>query len=466
MTASLAGERPVVIGFGASGRAAARALLEEGARVRVSEARRLAEVAGDEGLPAWANERGGVELCAGGHLPEHLDGATLLVVSPGMRPDSPVVRWARERRIRVWGELELGARLCGVPFIAVTGTNGKTTTALLVAEAMREAGLRARACGNVGYPFSLAAREPLDALVVEASSFQLVFTERFRPKVSVLLNVAPDHLDWHGSFQAYAGAKARIYAAQREGDVHVGNRDDPEGARISANAPCRVRWFRPSEPPPGEVGVADGRVVARLEGERDLGRPVHPGHAFLADAAAASAAALEFGLPPEAVSRALTRFEPPPHRGQVVARAGSVRFIDDSKATNPHAALTSLEGRKDVVLIAGGLAKGVDLSPLATAAPRLVAVVVLGDAADAVEAVFEGLVPVRRARAMDEAAAVALRLAPPGGTVLLAPACASQDMFRDYRERGERFAAAARAASDRSTATRSSVFVEEGAGQG
>jgi UDP-N-acetylmuramoylalanine--D-glutamate ligase len=446
------GERVVVIGFGTSGRAAATVLLDEGAQVWVSEARSPAEVDADADptVVPWPD----VAVRAGGHRPEHLDGATLVVVSPGVPERAPILVWASRRGLPVWSELEVGARLCRVPFVAVTGTNGKTTTALLVAAAMTAGGLRAMACGNVGYPFSLAAREDHDALAVEASSFQLRFHRTFRPRVSVLLNLAPDHLDWHGTLEAYRGAKARVYELQGPGDVHVGNRDDPMAADVSRAAPCPVRWFTGSAPTgEGDVGVRDGRIVS-ADGA-DLGGSGTAGKAFRTDAAAAAAAALAFGVAPDAVRSAVALTRPPPHRGEVAASIDGVDFVDDSKATNPHAALASLEGRTDVVLIAGGLAKGVDLSPLAAAAGGLVAVVAIGEAASELERIFSGSVPTRRARSIEEAVATALALAPPGGTVLLAPACASQDMFRDYRERGDRFADAARALSGTRTSWRS-----------
>ncbi len=449
---AFAGERVAVIGFGASGRAAATVLRDEGAEVWVSEARSMTEVEADTDptVVPWPD----VAVRAGGHRPEHLDGATLVVVSPGVPERAPVLAWARRRGLPVWSELEIGARLCRVPFVAVTGTNGKTTTALLVAAAMTAEGLRAMACGNVGYPFSLAAREDHDALAVEASSFQLRFHRTFRPRVSVLLNLAPDHLDWHGTLEAYRDAKARVYELQGPGDVHVGNRDDPLAADVSRAAPCPVRWFTESAPTgEGDVGVRDGRIVS-ADGA-DLGGPGAAGRAFRTDAAAAAAAALAFGIAPDAVRSAVGLARPPPHRGELAASIDGVDFVDDSKATNPHAALASLEGRTDVVLIAGGMAKGVDLSPLAAAARGLVALVAIGEAAPELERIFSGSVPTRRARSIEEAVTAALALAPPGGTVLLAPACASQDMFRDYRERGDRFADAARALSRARTSWRS-----------
>ena len=439
MSGAFDGERAVVIGFGVSGRAAAEALAAEGADVWVSEARPAGE------LEPSSN---GIPIMAGGHRQEHLDGASLVVVSPGVPEGAEVIRWARAKGLPVVGELELGARLCRVPVVAVTGTNGKTTTTELVAAMLRASGLEARACGNVGFPFSVAARDRrFQALAVEASSFQLVFQEHFHPKVSVLLNLAPDHLDWHGSFAAYAAAKARIYARQGGGDLHVGNRDDGQAAPVSALAPCPVRWFRAASPSGGDVGVVDGHVVSSIVG--DLGRPARPTRSLLSNAAAAAAAGLAFGLHADAVKQAIDSFQPLPHRGAFVAEIGTIRFVDDSKATNPHAALAALDDVEHAVLIAGGLAKGVDLSPLAAASPHLAGVVAIGQAAGEVAAVFEGLVPVRRASSMEEAVELAHAMAPENGTVLLAPGCASQDMFRDYGERGERFAEAVAMIADR-----------------
>jgi UDP-N-acetylmuramoylalanine--D-glutamate ligase len=439
---AFAGERFVVVGLGIAGRAAAAVLAREGAQVRVTEER--SDVETDDELAAL-----GVEVRTGGHDPAHLEGASAVVTSPGVPEHAPVLAWANERGIPVWSELDVGARLCRVPYVAVTGTNGKSTTTKLVAAMMREAGLDAVACGNIGHPFSVAAREGHEALAVEASSFQLRFHHWVHPRVSVLLNLAPDHLDWHGSLEAYGEAKARVFELQRAGESHVGNADDAAAARISGRAPCKVAWFRRGAPGPGEVGVLEGEIVARWDGhELGLGRPAHDAAGFVADCAAAAAAGLAFGLAAGAVASAVAAMVPLPHRGEEVARVGSVRFLDDSKATNVHAALHALEGRRDVVLIAGGMAKGVDLSPLGAAAPSLAGVVAIGESGDEVAAIFDGRVVVRRAASIEEAVATAFAIAPPEGTVLLAPACASWDMFRDYTERGDRFAAAARSLSE------------------
>ncbi|HEU4356219.1 MAG TPA: cyanophycin synthetase, partial [Actinomycetota bacterium] len=228
---------------------------------------------------------------------------------------------------------------------------------------------------------------------------------------------------------------------------------------VSGRAPCRTAWFGARAPGRGEqeragggadrVGVVDGEIVASWQGHGiALGRPAHDAAGFVADCAAASAAGLAFGLSADAVRAAITTMPPLPHRGEEVARAGSVRFLDDSKATNVHAALHALHGKRDVVLIAGGQAKGVDLAPLAEGTASLAGVVAIGEAAAEVVEVFEGRVPVRTAGSIEEAVTLAHAMAPPDGIVLLAPACASWDMFRDYTERGDRFAAAARSLTE------------------
>jgi UDP-N-acetylmuramoylalanine--D-glutamate ligase len=308
---------------------------------------------------------------------------------------------------------------------------------------LRAAGIDAVACGNIGRSFPEAAREHHDMLVVEVSSFQLARQTSFHPTASVLLNVAPDHLDWHRGFEGYAAAKARIHALQTGDDVHVGNRDDPTAAAISERARCELRWFRAGAPAEGEVGYEGDELVSRLDGERRLGR-VEGSPARREDAAAAAALALSVGVDPAAAAAALAGFRPAAHRGETVAVVEGVRFVDDSKATNVHAALAAIRAVDDAVLVAGGRAKGADLAPLRDAGDRLRAVVAIGEAAPRLAEIFEGAVPVTLAGSIEEAVRRAFDAASPAGTVLLAPACASWDQFTDYAERGERFAAAAR----------------------
>ncbi|HEY7477716.1 MAG TPA: UDP-N-acetylmuramoyl-L-alanine--D-glutamate ligase [Actinomycetota bacterium] len=439
MSGAFAGERAVVIGAGVAGVAAAEALLAEGAQVRVTDIRPASELAVAARLEAT-----GVEVRAGGHDATDLDDATLVVVSPGVSPDIDIVARARERKLPVWGEMELGARLASVPYLAVTGTNGKTTTTGMVAAALEAAGHDAVACGNIGRPFPTAARERHDVLVVEVSSFQLESQTSFHPVVSVLLNVAPDHLDRHGSLERYEEAKARVFANQGAGDTHVGNRDDDRAATLSAAAPCRRVWFRRGEPGQDEVGYVDGVLVSRIGAEASIA-PVEGDRAgYREDAAAAAAAAIAFGVDPPAVARGLATYRPALHRGEVVVEVAGVRFIDNSKATNVHAAIAAIDSVPGAVLIAGGRAKGQDLSALSTRADRVLAVVALGESADEVLDAFRGTVPTERAGTIEEATRLAFAHASPGGAVLLAPACASWDQFADYVERGERFADAAR----------------------
>lgn len=443
MIGSLRDRRVVVVGAGVAGLGAARASVAQGAHVLVSEARPAADLELSDDFQEL-----GVTIAAGGHEPAHLEGASLVVTSPGVPPDAPVLGWAEGLGIPVWGELELGSHLCDVPYLAVTGTNGKTTTTAMIASCLRASGIDAIACGNIGHPFPVAATEGHDALVVEASSFQLRSVQTFHPRVSVLLNLAPDHLDWHGSDQAYVDAKANVYRAQGPGDAHVANREDARAASVSEAAPCSLVWFRLGAPGEGEIGYDGGELVSRIGHEGSLG-PIDGERAGLrADAAAAAAASLSFGVSAEAVRRGLASFVLAHHRGEIVATVDGVRFVDNSKATNVHATLAALDGVHGAVLIAGGRAKGVDLSPLRVRADRLVGVVAIGEAASEVASVFEGLVVVRRSDSIEEATRVALELAPRPGIVLLAPACASWDMFRSYEERGDRFAAAARALID------------------
>ncbi|HZD17328.1 MAG TPA: UDP-N-acetylmuramoyl-L-alanine--D-glutamate ligase [Actinomycetota bacterium] len=435
MSGAFAGERAVVLGMGVAGTAAAEALAEEGADVRVSEIREDVEVPPE--LRAL-----GVRPLGGGHRPEHLEGATLVVASPGIPPHAPVMGWARERALPIWGELELGARLARSPYVAVTGTNGKTTTTGMIAACLRAGGLDAVACGNIGYPFPTAARRRHDILVVEASSFQLELQESFHPRVSVLLNVAPDHLDWHGSFEAYGAAKARVFMNQTTDDVHVANRDDAAAAAISSTASCAVAWFSAGVPAAGEVGWMEGDLS---DGSRRLGSPILRSAGQRSDAAAAASVCLALEVDDRSIAAGLEAYAPEPHRGDVIATVDGVQFVDDSKATNPHAAIAAVGDLVDVVLIAGGRAKGVDLGPLGGLASRLTGVVAIGEAADEVVGIFEGAVTARKAGSIEEAVGTGFELSRRGGTVLLAPACASWDMFRDYRERGERFATAVRA---------------------
>ena len=380
----------------------------------------------------------------------------VVVPSPGVAESHPAITAALERGVAVRSELELASRWTRRPFVAVTGTNGKTTVTELVCGMLVASGRRALAAGNVGLALSDAVRRDVDVLVVEASSFQLRFTDTFRPAVAVWLNLAPDHLDWHPDVAAYTAAKARIWAHQASEDLAVANAEDAVVMEAARAAPGRLQTFGLA--PGADFGVARGPGGDHLVGPpgelaavADLPRS-HPQD--LANALAAAAAALGAGATVEGVGEALRSWPPLPHRRALVATIDGVGYHDDSKATNPHATLAAVAGFASVVLLAGGRNKGLDLTALAAAAPRLRAVVAFGEAGDDLVAALGEVVPVRRVRDMVEAVALARALARPGDDVLLSPACASFDQYGSYAERGEHFSELVRTLADRAPAAR------------
>jgi len=334
----------------------------------------------------------------------------------------------------------------GLPLVAVTGTNGKTTVTTLIAEMLSAGRRRSAAAGNIGRPLIDAVHdEDVDVVVAEVSSFQLRFTETFRPRVAVFLNVAQDHLDWHPTFDDYVAAKARVFANQAGDDLLVFNADDEHVAAAAKAAPARSTAFT-LRSRSGSWRLRDDRLLrpdgVPLLAVSDLARS---GPHDVANALAAAAAAAELGASDDAVRQVLTTFSGLPHRVTPVGQSGGVTFVDDSKATNPHAALAALAGFDPVVLVAGGRNKGLDLGVLRQEAGRIRAVVAIGEAAGEVEAAFEGLRPVRRAGSMAEAVRLGAELAEPGDTVLLSPACASFDWYTSYAARGDDFAREVRA---------------------
>jgi UDP-N-acetylmuramoylalanine--D-glutamate ligase len=442
---SWAGRRVVVAGAGASGAAAARALLRLGARVTVVD---RAPSARTEALAA-----AGAALALGADAPPA--GTEVLVVSPGWRPDAPLVAAATAAGAEVIGEVELAWRLRGpAPWLALTGTNGKTTTVRMLESMLRAAGERAVATGNVGLPVvdAVTADPPYDVLAVELSSFQLYSAPSVRPAAAAILNLAPDHLDWHGGFAAYAAAKELIWAGA--GTVAIGNADDPEVARRLPAAPGRQVSITLGAPGPDQLGVVGGVLVDRAFGGAELAgvgdvRPAGPHN--VANALAAAALARAHGVAAPAILAGLRAFVPDRHRNERVAEIAGVAYVDDSKATNPHAALASLRSYAPVVWIAGGLLKGAPVDELVAAvADRLAGAVLLGADRAAVAAAIARHAPnlpvitVSRTDdgAMSEVVRAAAALARAGDTVLLAPAAASMDMFTDYKARGDAFAVA------------------------
>jgi len=362
----------------------------------------------------------------------------VVVPSPGVALAHPVFALAEAQGIPVRGEVELAFRWTELPLVAVTGTNGKTTVTALITEMLVASGVAAVAGGNIGVPLSDAVRRDVEVVVAEVSSFQLWWTDTFRPKVGVWLNLAEDHLDWHADVENYAAAKARIWSHQKKGDLAVVNADDPVVVRHAAAAPARVETFGLRRPADwrlvdGVLVGPPGRILAVSELRRSLPHDI-------ANALAASAAALAAGGALEGVRAALRGFDTLPHRLALVAEAGGIRWYDDSKATNPHAVVAALSGFESVVLIAGGRNKGLDLTMLGAGAEPVRAVVALGEAGAEVEAAFAGLRPVTRVTTMADAVAVAATTAQPGDVVLLSPGCASFDQYGSYAERGDDFA--------------------------
>jgi len=471
------GLKVCVVGARVVGLSAARAVRALGAEVTLVD-RNDDEATTERSAPLAAE---GVVLRLGDDatLPE---GCELLIVSPGIPPHAPIAVAARKLGVPVWGDVELAWRLRRplpgggyAPWLPITGTNGKTTAVRMLAAMLEAAGKRAVACGNIGLPIvdAVLAEEPYEALAVELSSFQLHWTHSMSPFAAAVLNIAPDHVDWHGSYEEYRDAKGRIYENCQVACVY--NAADPVTRALVEQADvvegCRAIGFTLGAPGLSMLGVVDGILADRAfvddrrRNAAEIGTvyDVEP-HAphNIANALAAAALARAYGVPAEAVRDGLRAFRPDPHRIQFVAAFDGVDYVDDSKATNAHAAAASLAAYDDIVWIAGGLAKGARFEELVSgAAKHLRGAVLLGrDRALISEALARHApdIPVvevggaddgltgadAMARAVDAAADLAGRCLPEGkeprGTVLLAPACASMDLFVSYGERGDVFA--------------------------
>jgi UDP-N-acetylmuramoylalanine--D-glutamate ligase len=451
-----------VVGIGIAGFACADALAQLGARVTVVDAgdgerqRERAEILDVIGVTVRLGHEGGAPA-----------GTDLLVVSPGLRPSAPIIVDALDRGIPVWGELELAWRLrhpdTAAAWLCVTGTNGKTTATLMLESMLRAAGYRTVAAGNIGHSLvDVVMHDELDVIAIEVGAPQLPFVHTMSPVASVCLNIADDHIDHFGSMDAYVAAKARVYERTQEAVVY--NVQDPVTLRMVEDADvidgCRAIGFTLGAPSLSMLGVVDDLLVDRAfipdrnESAQELGtiddvRPKAPHN--VANALAAAALARAFGVPPTAVRDGLRAFTPAAHRIATVGTAGGVTYVDDSKATNAHAAQTSLSAYEPIVWIAGGMAKGQEFDDLVVSArSRLRAVVLLGvDRGVIADALARHApdVPVivvdsPETGAMAEVVQHAASLAQQGDTVLLAPGCASWDMFRDYTDRGNQFAEA------------------------
>jgi UDP-N-acetylmuramoylalanine--D-glutamate ligase len=440
---SVRDRRVVVVGAGRSGAAVAELLVAHGARVTLTDMRTELDEA-----PALQSR--GIALELGGHRTETLTSADLVVLSPGVPPQQPAIEAARRAGVPVTGELELASRWLRGRIVAITGTKGKSTTTTLTGRMLEEGGRRTRVGGNIGHALSAQVLDstPDTIHVVEVSSFQLETTETFHPWIAALLNFSPDHLDRHASVDEYAAAKSRIFVNQTQDDWAVVNADDPGALALAEDVPAPEFRFSLEGDlrGPREGVVIAGDLIVHRTSEGDV--PLVPlasvrliGRHLLSDVLAAASIARLAGVAPKAMTHAVEGFAGLEHALEPAGEIRGVRFVNDSKATNVAAARLAIESfDRGVVAIIGGRFKGGDLRDLREPlAARADGVVAIGEAAGLVADALEGAVGVRRAASLTDAVRAAFGMASRGGTVLLAPACASFDMFRDYAERGRAF---------------------------
>lgn len=441
----LKNKRVLVVGAGKSGLAVASFLTSKGARV----------VLADSSIPVYPGgelERlaaSGVNLSLGGYPEVKRGNFDLVVMSPGIPLSVEPARLALEHDIELTGEMELAYRFSSAPLVAITGTNGKTTTTTLLGEIFKNAGKNTLVGGNIGTPLvtEVERYSPEDIIVAEVSSFQLETTSTFKPKVALILNITPDHLDRHKTMEGYIDAKAKIIANQQPGDFTVLNYDDPLTAGLAGRSSARVLYFSRRTAVTEGAYIQDGRIMARLGGIEEyicgLEEIGIPGSHNLENALAAVAAAKSFGIEAESLANTLKNFKGVAHRLEFVAEINGVRYINDSKGTNPDASIKALEAYpQKIVLIAGGKNKGSDFGLFAAKVKeRARVLVVLGQSAGAIaEAARDrGFENILFAKDFNDAVLLARQAARPGEIVLLSPACASWDMFKSFEERGDLF---------------------------
>jgi UDP-N-acetylmuramoylalanine--D-glutamate ligase len=434
----LAGQNVLVLGLGLSGRSAANFCAKQGAQVLAVDERP------EDKMPPLSGLSNEIEVRLGMPFPD-LSGYDLVVPSPGI----PAARW-QDSSQKAWGDIELCYRALSIPIIAVTGTNGKSTVVRMIESMARAAGLRARAAGNVGIPALELVGAPLDLAILEVSSFQLESTDKFRPRVSVLLNLSPDHFDRHRDLEGYLAAKKRIFARQGAGDSAILNGDESRVRDVPLPAGVeRLLFERHSSADDGAFMDGEKGFVRRGGSQQivDLSgiSPACAGQRENLLAALLALAAIEVDL--ELAAQALVGFEGLPHRCETVAEIRGVRYVDDSKATNIGAAMHALETTSGpIIWIVGGRHKGGVLKTLADHAKAHVRhALLIGEAESEFEAAFEGLIPCECVGNIKNAVAKAAKIATSGNVVLLAPACASFDQFESFEERGRCFQAAVQA---------------------
>jgi UDP-N-acetylmuramoylalanine--D-glutamate ligase len=438
----LRGMRVTVLGLARSGAAAARLLRDAGCRVFASDSAQNDEI---RRLAAELNAAG-IETEFGGHSPRALD-CDFLVRSPGVPDSNPILTKARASGLFIAAEIEVAAWFCRAPLIAVTGSNGKTTTTEWIGDVFRRAEKHAAVCGNVGFPFSAAAAglRNGDAAVVEVSSFQLEDIHRFQPDIAVITNFSPDHLDRHATYDAYLRAKCRIFENQTGEDVLVYNRGDAEVSRRIRRARARRLSFGTDEPQGDGAGVIRGRIAISLQGETKMLIPAPqlslPGAHNLENALAMVCAAAVSGLEDAAIQASLTQFPGVPHRLERVLEKDGILWIEDSKATNISSGLTALRSfDRPLILLAGGRDKGGDFAAAAAeVASRVRSVITFGEAGPLIARAWSHALKPIETGGLEEAVRTAAALARSGDIVLLSPMCASFDEFKNYEDRGEKF---------------------------
>jgi UDP-N-acetylmuramoylalanine--D-glutamate ligase len=438
----LYGKRVLVVGLARTGIATALFCVERGARVTISEGRSEAEIP-----EAVAKVRGaGCTLELGGHRVETFLEQDLIVPSPGVPADSPYLAAAREKKIPVWSEVELAWRFLRGKLIAITGSNGKTTTTSLIGHIVSSARIPTIVAGNIGTPLISRVMETSNqtVTVLEASSFQLELIEKFRPDVALLLNVTPDHLDRHPSLEAYAKAKARIFENQVATDSAIINADDPGATQYAPSAP-QVYWFSRTKRVANGIFLREDQLVFRGEGSEtvllrrgDIGLR---GDHNVENVMAAAAATFLAGISPQSIVEGVRSFAGVEHRIEFVSDINGVSYYNDSKATNVDATLKALDAfPSNVIVILGGKDKGSDYTLLRDPLSRHAKLALLiGAATEKIASQIAGAVPLEKVETVERAVRRAYELAKPGDTVLLAPACASFDQFQNYEHRGRVF---------------------------
>lgn len=451
MSGKIKGKKVLVLGLARSGQAAVQLLINAGADKVIANDQKKTSLLQKEMGTLWEHSR--VELVGGGHPESLLEGVSLIIKSPGIKPGLDLLQKARKKSIPVYSEIELAYHFCPAPLIGITGTNGKTTTVSLTGEIFRQQFKRVYVAGNIGFPLCEAVMEAsgADFIIAELSSFQLDDIQNFRVHIAAVLNVTPDHLDYHESMEKYVEAKKKIFLNQTSEDWAVLNWDDPIVKAFSSEVRGKMLPFsRQEELTPGvyvrddKIFINDGTTAKLLCSTNDIRIP---GLHNLENALAAVAVSWAAGVKPEMITYGLKIFPGVPHRLEWVAEIKGVTFINDSKGTNPDATLKALKafsGSK--ILIAGGLNKGSDFHPLvrALAAEGVKSLVLLGETAPLIASTArkEGFLKVSIVSDLPNAVLKAFESALPGETVLFSPACASWDMFKNFEERGEIFKSA------------------------